>query len=165
LTFFLSDLTMTECRLRVTHENKNPRIEITYNPGNFNLPQFTENNGTYSIKFDQQILSALAQSNDVTDILTAQLEYKGDSINVAFVTMNMEPRKSDFTASVILQSPPVVQVTTPTPVVTPKQEIVIERDLSSSVSTKTEAPPKPTLAELLGKGNGNSALSIGKSRP
>lgn len=157
---------MTECRLRVTHENKNPRIEITYNPGNFNLPQFTEKNGIYSIKFDQPILDAIAQSNDVTDILSAQLEYKGDSINVTFVTMNMEPRKCDFTASVILQSRTVVQdqvqLQTLTP---PKQEIVIEKDLTSSVSTKTEVLPKPTLAELLGKGSGNSGLSIGKSRP
>lgn len=139
-----------ECHLRVTHENKNPRVEITYNPGNFDLPEFKESKGIYSIQFQNaKILSVIAQSNDDSDVFSAQVKYTENNIDIKFVTMNMETRNVDFTVSVILNSTVIVDGT------------VIPRGVPS---IKTEGEGNKTITEVLGRDFG-SLLSIAKSRP
>jgi hypothetical protein len=93
--------------LKVTVNNdgdSSPRIESTYNPGNFNLPSFAEKDGSFYIHFPgEEVSSAIAQSNDFSQLLIGQMEYQDNGVVVRFVTLNSEVKAVDFTIRMILK--------------------------------------------------------------
>ena len=93
--------------LKVTHGasgDEVAKIESTHNPGNFDLPNFAEKDGSYYLHFPgEEVSSAFAQSNDFGQLLVGQLEYQDNGVVVRFVTLNSEVRKTDFTLRVVLR--------------------------------------------------------------
>ncbi len=82
----------------------NPRIESTYNPADFDLPSFAEKDGSFYIHFPgEEVSSAVAQSNDFSQLLIGQLEYQNNGVVVRFVTLNSEVKTVDFTIRMILK--------------------------------------------------------------
>lgn len=82
----------------------NPRIESTHNPGNFDLPNFAEKDGSFYIHFPgEEVTSAIAQSNDFSQLLICQVEYQDNGVVVRFVTLNSEVKAADFTIRMILK--------------------------------------------------------------
>lgn len=90
--------------LKITSEGGEHKIESTYNPGNYSLPDFVQKDEAYYIHFPgEEVTSAFAQGNDFDQVLFVQLEYENNGVVVRFVTINNEIKASDFTVRVILK--------------------------------------------------------------